>query len=171
MVEKFENILFECRNCDGKVFRVHKKVGTVGIFEPCPDCEKPCIRRLPEALDLELGGSCFGVTCITCPRGKLGYSREVGYMTEEVFGPLCTEIAKWNQIQPRTVRLVFTHMIGEAISHPHFCEWVGRLRRAGVGTTVVSTNAIPLDGEKASAILASSLNTLIVSVYAVTKEV
>ena len=171
MVEKFENILFECRNCDGKVFRVHKPVGEIGILEPCPDCKKPCIRRLPEALDLEFSSSCFGVACICCPKGKLGYSRKEGYMTEEVFGPLCTEIAKWNQIQPGTVRLTFLHLYGESISHPHFCDWVARLRHAGVGTTVVSTNAIPLDADKAAAILASSLNTLIVSVDAVTKEV
>jgi len=168
MAEKFENVLFECLSCE-KVFRVHKPVGEVKILEPCPDCKKSCIRRLPQALDLEFTNACQ-LRCKMCPRGKPDYSRKVGYMSEEVFGPLCTEIAKWNQVQPGTVKLVWAHMFGEPLTHPHFCEWVDRLRLAGVGTTMVSTNAIPLDGNKASAILASSLNTLIVSVDAVTKE-
>lgn len=169
MPEKFENVLFECPDCK-KVFRVHKPVGEVKILEQCPDCKKLCIRRLPEALDVELSNWC-PAKCFFCPRGKPDYSRKVGYMNEDVFGPLCAEIAKWNQVQPRTVRLIFLHMMGEAISHPHFCEWVDRLHRAGVGSTIVSTNAIPLDADKAAAILASSLNTLILSVDAVTKEV
>ncbi len=168
MTKRFENILFECLDCK-KVFRVHKEVGTIEILEPCPDCKKLCIRRLPEALDIEFSSSCGGVTCICCPKGQPDYSRKVGYMSEGVFGPLCTEIAKWNEIQPGTVKLVWTHMMGEAISHPHFCEWTDRLTLAGVGTVMVSTNAIPLDTNLSSAILASSLHRLILSVDAVSK--
>lgn len=174
MPKKYENVLFECSDCE-RVFRVHKPVGEIGIFEPCPDCKKPCIRRLMEALDIEFTNSC-PMACTCCPRGKADYSRKVGFMTEETFGPLCAEIAKWNRIQPRTVRLAFLHMFGESVAHPKFCEWVNRLSLpvkqggAGLGTTIVSTNAMPLDGKLASAILASSLHRLILSVDAVSKE-
>jgi len=91
-------------------------------------------------------------------------------MAEETFGPLCAEIAEWNHIQPRTVRLAFLHMFGESVAHPKFVEWVNRLARAGLSTTIVSTNAIPLNGRLASAILASNLHRLIVSVDAVSPE-
>ena len=170
MTTKYENVLFECRNCEGKVFRVHKEVDTIGIFEPCPDCKKLCIRRLMEALDIEFTNSCPGVQCKMCPRGKADYSRKVGFMTEETFGPLCAEIAKWNKIQPGTVKLVWEHLFGESLLHPKFIEWTDRLYRAGVGTVMVSTNAMPLDGKLASHILASSLHRLILSVDAVSKE-
>ena len=102
VAKQFENVLFECLDCK-KVFRVHKETGTIGTLEPCPDCGKPCIRRLPEALDIEFSNSCLGVKCICCPKGQPNYSRKIGLMKEETFAPLCPALSLPNMLVIRSI--------------------------------------------------------------------
>lgn len=172
MAKGFEFNLYHCYKCGE--FRVRVPSGEMKLLEPCPKCETECGLAMPYALDIEFTNRCGG-QCMMCPRGK-GLNRSIGDMSEDLFDNLAGEIRDWNTKQPNTIRMCFGHMFGESVTHPMFVPWVNRLATktskggSGLGTIIVSTNAMGLTKELGEAILASKLHRLIISIDAVSKE-
>ncbi len=80
--------------------------------------------QFPRIIDIELTNVC-NFRCLMCPTGTRMMKRESGYMTEEIFETLIS------QIKGKGVGLRFIRW-GEPLLHPQFTQFVTRAKTAGV---------------------------------------
>lgn len=163
-----KQIIFHCVNCNYE-FLVRQGSDKITL-EPCPKCKTPSVRAFPEALDVETTNFC-PCSCSVCPRGSPDYKRPLGTMNNEVFGRIVKEIRYWNSRMSGTVKLVWGHIAGEPLADKNIVSRINALAEAGVGSVVISTNAVPLTEELGARILDSKLHRIILSVDGVSKEI
>ena len=133
--------------------------------------EAPVNERFPACTQVTL---CHGICdsrCISCPVGRLNYgdaSRETlevfpkdsrRFMPFEIFARVADEVGAHEHAWLRL------HARGEPLLHPQFVEFIAFAKKAGVRVVQAFTDAIRLDADMSSSILAAGLDVLECSVH------
>ncbi|HEC11942.1 MAG TPA: radical SAM protein [Acidiferrobacteraceae bacterium] len=108
----------------------------------------------PLELSIELTSEC-NLVCCMCPRDD-NAKRGLGYMTFDTFRRIIDETATG-------LEFAYLHLAGEPLLHPEFERFIDYAAEQGVHTGI-STNGTILSKRRAKRLLASSLDTLIISI-------
>jgi len=109
---------------------------------------------LPVELSIELTSEC-NLKCVMCPRDDES-ARGLGYMKFDTFRRIIDQAAPG-------LEFAYLHMAGEPLLHPEFDRFIDYA--AGRGITIgISTNGTVLTSHRARRLLASRLDTLIISI-------
>lgn len=123
--------------------------------------KKPVISGLPFALSIEPTTAC-NLGCPACPSGLKIFTRPTGKLD-------LSEHENWLRQVKRHVFYVNYYFQGEPFLHPDFLTLIEQAKRSKI-YTATSTNAHFIDAKKASEIVASGLDRLIISIDGLTQE-
>jgi MoaA/NifB/PqqE/SkfB family radical SAM enzyme len=104
----------------------------------------------PQRINVEVTNHC-NQRCPLCPR--LGFTRETGFMDVELFERIARECAQ------HPTRL-WLHFLGEPLLHRGLAGMIRYAKQVGVREVGLSTNAVSLRGDLATALLDSGLDRL-----------
>lgn len=107
---------------------------------------------VPIYLDVELT-NCCNIQCNMCPVGVGTMKRAKGIMSDEVFHAILSNIRKYHIQAVRLIRW------GEPTLHPHFIDWIRRLKQEHV-LVHFNTNGLLLDEELIEKIISSGLDSI-----------
>ena len=124
--------------------------------------KKPLMWGQPIAMSIEPTTAC-NLGCPECPSGLKQFSRPEGNIKLDFYKSIIDQ-------QYRTLSYLTFYFQGEPFIHPRFLEMVKYASDKGI-YTATSTNAHFINEEKATQIIQSGLNRLIVSVDGTTQEV
>ena len=124
-------------------------------FAPGPDGY--VLPSVPSYIGLEVTNTC-NLQCIHCHyrHGSMGYTREKGYMSEEIFEIAISEAAR-NSIT------VLMNYDGEPFMHPRFLDYLQRATDLGVNS-YFNTNATLLTPEKSERLLSFYKGSIFISI-------
>lgn len=121
------------------------------------------LQSMPDVFAIESTNYC-NLKCVMCPRGEPDImERPLGNMPDDVFEKV---VSGWQFF----TEPVWLHLFGEPLMHPRLFEQIAIARAAGVPNIGISSNATLLNEKNASKILASDLDTMILSIDGCTKE-
>lgn len=117
------------------------------------------VKNKPQVFAIELTNYC-NLDCAMCPRQAM--KRRVGFMDAVLFKKIISQIKDYNHA-------VWLHLFGESLFHPQIGEFIDYCAENGIKAKL-STNGTVLTKEKSSILLNSKLDTIILSIDAVTRE-
>jgi len=120
---------------------------------------KTACEGFPLELALEITNRC-NADCIMCSRRHM--QRPIGDMDLGLFKKIIDKAKSYTE-------LIWLHLAGEPLLHPKLFEMITYAKSCGIKLGM-STNAISLDEGKATKIIASGLDLLIISFDGATKE-
>ncbi len=122
----------------------------------------------PLVMFVELTNRC-NFSCRFCPESFSDYAEQAGgihQLSVENFTKVCRDIQELGKL--KALRF---HMLGDALLHKDAAEMIRIASEMGLADRIeLTTNATALVGSRADALLASGLDYLRVSVYAMTAE-
>ncbi len=104
----------------------------------------------PRRVSIEPTNHC-NQRCVLCPRQ--GFTRPLGFMAMPLFERIADECAEHETA-------IWLHFLGEPLLHRGLVPMIRYAKRAGVRQVGLSTNAVSLHGDVATALLASGLDRL-----------
>ena len=116
----------------------------------------------PSLIDFEVTNHC-NLSCIMCARASM--KRPKGFMDMDLFKKIV------DQIPPHRIEKSWFHLHGEPLLHPKLTDMIRYAREtADISELGISTNCIPLNKAKSSALLTSPLDTFVLSIDGATSE-
>jgi len=118
----------------------------------------------PAAFAIESTNRC-NLRCVMCPRGEPDVmTRELGTMSDEVFTKVLDQARFYTDP-------CWFHWFGEPLLHPRLFDQIEMAKSRGVPNLGISTNGTLLDDRRATALLESPLDTLMIAIDGTTKDV
>lgn len=120
----------------------------------------PVIAGMPFALGIELTNYC-NLKCPECMAGSGTLSRPRGYMEDELFKRIITELSPY-------VNYLMFYFQGESMMHPNFFDYLDESKGMGA---IISSNGHFIDANSATRLAASGARKVIISLDGFTQEV
>ena len=123
--------------------------------------KKPIVWGMPFTVSIEPTTAC-NLSCPECPSGKKEFTRDTGKISVNDNEFLLASLGK-------QVMYINYYFQGEPFLHPSFLDLIVAAKKKGI-YTATSTNAHFISEDKASEIVKSGLDRLIISIDGVTQE-
>ena len=129
--------------------------------------------EMPLCISIEPSNIC-NFKCRMCFHGNnetADEAKPLQNMPSEIFEKTLSDIKDWVRKSGKRIKLMKLYSLGEPLLHPDVCEWVRKIKNAGICDSLeITTNASLLTESVAEKLVDYGLDTLRVSVYGVSED-